>query len=77
MKDLMQILLEIRPDIDFDVEEKLVTDNVLDSMDIVTLVAMIEENYGIEVLPTDLTKENFDSVESIMALIKFKDNGIK
>ena len=69
----MQILLELRPDVDFENERKLITDNVLDSVDIVTLVAMLGEAYEIEIMPTDLTKENFDSVESIMSFIENAD----
>ena len=37
MEELMEILNEARPDLDFTKETKLIDDNLLDSFDIITI----------------------------------------
>lgn len=67
---LMEILDEIRPDLDFTVEDKLVTDGVLESFDIVTLVSRISEEFEVEIRPKYLVSENFDSVEALLDMLE-------
>ena len=43
MEELMEILSNLHPDIDFETEERLVDDKILDSFDIVSLIAEINE----------------------------------
>ena len=67
---VMEILSGIRPDIDFDVEDKLVSDGLLASLDVVVIVDALSDEYGINIKPKDLLAENFNSVEAIIALIE-------
>ena len=69
MEELMEILQELRPDVDFEGEKALITDGILDSFDIVSLVTALMERFDIEISPIELIPENFDSAESICALI--------
>ena len=66
----MRILRETRPDIDFNAEKKLVTNNVLDSFDMITIVGEINDAFDIYVNAGDLQPEHFDSVASIWKLIQ-------
>ena len=43
MDELMEILEELRPDVDFANETKLITDGILDSFDIVALVGELND----------------------------------
>lgn len=70
MEELMEILEGLRPDVDFASETALVTGNILDSFDIVGLVAELNDAYDIEVGPSDLIPENFDSAAAILALVE-------
>ncbi|MBP3538944.1 MAG: acyl carrier protein [Oscillospiraceae bacterium] len=70
MDELMRILGELRPDVDFENEKSLVTGGVLDSFDIVSLVAEISDNFDVEIKPNHLVPENFNSAEAMMALIE-------
>ena len=47
MEQLMEILAELRPDVDFENEKSLVTGGVLDSFDIISLVGMLNDEYDI------------------------------
>ena len=70
MKELMQILNEIRPDVDFESEEDLVDGGILDSFDIVALVGELNDAFDIEIKPNDLIPRNFNSAEAMMELIE-------
>jgi len=66
----MRILSELRSDIDFETEDALIDGGMLDSFDIVTLVAEIDDAFGIEVPAEALIPENFNSAKAIFALIQ-------
>lgn len=70
METLLEILSELRPDVDFENETALITDGVLDSFDIVALVAELNDAFDIEIKPNNLVPENFNSVNAMMALIE-------
>ena len=70
MKKLLDILWEINPDIDFKTEDALIDGGMLDSFDIVTLVAEIDDVFGIEIPAEALIPENFNSAAAIFALIQ-------
>lgn len=69
MEDLIKILSEIKPGVDFEKEENLMEDEILDSFDIVSLVAKIDEEFDVEITPKDLVPENFKSAKTIYDLI--------
>lgn len=70
MEELLEILGELRPDVDFENETALITDGVLDSFDIVALVAELNEAFDIEIKPNNLVPDNFNSAKAMMALIE-------
>ena len=69
MEDLIKILSEIKPGVDFEEEENLMEDEILDPFDIVSLVAKIDEEFDVEITPKDLVPENFKSAKTIYDLI--------
>ena len=70
MDELMEILNAIRPDVDFENETALITDEILGSFDVVSIVGEINDAFDIEIRPGHLVPENFDSAEAIMTLIE-------
>lgn len=70
MEDLIGLLEELRPDIDFEREKKLVTDRLLESFDIINLVSEINDGFDVKIKPADLIPENFDSVEAMWEMIE-------
>lgn len=69
-EQLLEILDDLRPDIDFESETELVTNGVLDSFDIVSLVAQLNDEFDITIGVDDLEPENFDTVDAMLALIE-------
>ena len=70
MDKLMRILSELNPDVDFETEDALIDGGMLDSFDIVTLVAEIDDTFGVEIPAEALIPENFNSAKAIFALIQ-------
>ena len=66
-EQLMEILEELRPDVDFENEKQLITDGILD---IVALVGELSDAFDIELHVEDLVPDNFNSIEGMMELIE-------
>lgn len=70
MEDLMEILRELRPDVDFETETALVDDGILGSFDITSLVNEIMDVFDVEMDMADLEPENFNSAEAMWEYIQ-------
>lgn len=70
MEQLLEILHRINPDVDFENSRKLVTDKLIDSIDITSLLAELEETFDIEIDMEYVTPENLDSVEAMWNMIQ-------
>ncbi|MGI6084233.1 MAG: phosphopantetheine-binding protein [Acetivibrionales bacterium] len=70
MEALLEILGELHPEIDFKTHEKLIDDKVLDSFDIITLIAEINDEYGVAIPAHEIIPENFNSATALYALIE-------
>ena len=69
MEDILKVLNEFRPDIDFQSSERLIDDGLLDSLDIVNIVAELDSEFDIEIPVEEITPENFNSVSAINRLV--------
>lgn len=67
---LLEILEEVRSDVDFSAETALIDDGVLDSFDIVTIIGEINEEFDVEITAIELVPENFNSVDAMLQLIQ-------
>ena len=72
---VLNILEEIRPDIDFSVNNALIDEKIMDSIDVVSLVDELSDEFDIMIRPKDLTADNFNSVDRIVKMIEKKKNG--
>ncbi|MCQ2537481.1 MAG: phosphopantetheine-binding protein [Lachnospiraceae bacterium] len=70
MEKLLEILQDLHEDVDFETEEHLIDDVILDSFDIVTLISEIQENYDVTISAKDIIPENFNSAQAIYELIQ-------
>lgn len=70
MEKLMQILQEIRPDVDFENETALIDDGILDSFDVVSIISELDDAFDVQIRITELDPENFNSAESIWNLVQ-------
>lgn len=70
MEKLLELLKNIRPDVDFENEDALIDDGILDSFDVVTIISDIDDVFGVQIRITELDPENFNSVHAIWNLIQ-------
>lgn len=74
MEQLLKILSEVRPDIDFEKETELIDDDILDSFDIITIVSEVNERFSIEINVNDVLPQNFNSAMNLYKLIQKLQN---
>ncbi len=74
MDRILDVLEDVRPDVDFKNEKKLVDGGVLDSFDIIAIVNGLAEEFDVEIDIDDLLPENFNSVEAMWELIQKLQN---
>lgn len=67
---LLNILKEVRPDVDFENEKELIDGGILDSFDIIQTVIELNDHFDIEISVDELLSENFNSIDAIMTLIE-------
>ena len=67
---IIEILNGIRPEFDFGTETNFISQGMLDSFDLITLVTELDEAFAISIDGTDILPENFESVDAIETLLK-------
>ncbi|MBR6263926.1 MAG: acyl carrier protein [Prevotella sp.] len=70
MDKLLELLKNIRPDVDFENETELIDDGILDSFDVVSIISEIDDAFGVQIRINELEPENFNSAEAIWSLIQ-------
>lgn len=70
MEKLIEILKELKPQIDFDENTKIAKDKIFDSLDMVSLVAQLSDEFDIDITAPYITPENFESVSTIYSMIQ-------
>ncbi len=70
MEELLDILRDLHPDVDFESEEHLIDDGILDSLDIVSLITEINDNFDVVITAKDIVPENFNSLSALYALVE-------
>lgn len=70
MDDLIKILLEVKPNVDYKKEKALVDDGIIDSLDIVSIISELSDAYDVVIPSTEIAPENFNSAESIYAMLE-------
>ena len=69
MEKLLAILSGLHPEVDFESNEELIDDGILDSLDIVTIVTEIDSEFDVTIPAEEIFPENFNSAKALMALI--------
>ena len=70
MDELKKVLQELYPNIDFDSEETLYDDGIIDSVDVVTIISKLEEAFDISVTMEYIQPNYFQSVETMWEMVE-------
>ena len=70
MEELMKILTGLKPDVDYETEDGLIDNGILDSFDIVQLISQLKEIFDIKITPAEIIPENFNSAKALWAMVQ-------
>jgi acyl carrier protein len=66
---IISILKELRPENDFEQSADFLADGLIDSFDVVTLVAELDKRFGISIDGMEILPENFCNIKAIKRLL--------
>ena len=67
---VLQILRRESPNVDFLASDTLVDDGILDSLMLTSIISALTAEFGIMIPYTEITEENFNSVNAIAAMVE-------
>ena len=70
MDTLLEILEDLHPDVDYGTCNTLIDDKILDSFDIITIIADIDSEFDVSIPAEEIIPENFNSAKALYALIE-------
>lgn len=70
MDELLRILSEIKEGVDFETEDALVDDEIIDSLDLTAIISELEDAFDIEIGMEEVTPENFNSAKAMWDMIE-------
>lgn len=70
MEELLEILQELHPEVDFESCDRLIDDKILDSFDIVSIIAEINDRFDVTITAEKIIPKNFNSAKALYALIE-------
>ena len=71
MKEKVLAVLEREcPDVDFLASDRLVTDGIVDSLTLTTVIAALTMEFGIGIPYEEINEANFNSVDGLAAMVE-------
>lgn len=70
MDRLLELLEEIRPDLDFETCQDLIDGHHLNSLDIISIVAEVEDAFDVTIPTVEVIPHNFNSAQNLWAMIQ-------
>ena len=67
---IIEILSDIKEDVDFATCKTLIDDGIFTSLDIIQLVAALGDEFDITVPASDIVPRNFNSIENILSMVQ-------
>jgi acyl carrier protein len=75
MKDrILEILKEIRSDIDYENEKAMFDDGILESFDVIQIVTTLMDEFDIVIDADDIEPENLNSFDAICEMVQNRLN---
>ncbi len=70
MDAVVRILSSLKSGVDFTAAQGIVTNKIIDSIDIATMISMIEDEFDIEITMEYMENKNFDSAQAIWKMVQ-------
>ena len=69
-EQIIEILEDIQPEADYETCQTLIDDHILTSLDVLSLVAELEDEFDVTIPTVDIIPSNFNSVDAIAAMVE-------
>ncbi len=69
MRTLLEALAEVRDDVDFEHEQALVEDGLIDSLDLTRIIMALDEAFDVHIPAGEIEPENFNSARAMLDLV--------
>ena len=69
LDDMIELLSDIKDNVDYETCTTLVDDHILDSFDIISIISSIDEEFDVSVPAKEIIPENFNSAQSLVAMV--------
>lgn len=70
MEKVIEILSGLKSGVDFATAEGIVTNKIIDSIDIASLISTIEDEFDVEIGMEYMDNKNFDSAAAIWEMVQ-------
>ncbi|MBF7045288.1 acyl carrier protein [Campylobacter volucris] len=70
MNNILEILQNVKPGVDYKTNQDLVSNGIISSFDILQIIMELEAKFDIEIQPQHIEPENFNSASAIMAMVE-------
>jgi len=67
---IIKVLQSIRPGINWETADAIIDDGLIDSFDMISLIAELDTEFGVRIGLEHLEPENFNSLSAIAALLR-------
>ena len=69
-EQIIEILEDIQPEADYETCQTLIDDHILTSLDVLSLVAELEDEFDVTIPTVEINPSNFNSVDAIAAMVE-------
>ena len=69
-EQIIEILEDIQPEADYETCQTLIDDHILTSLDVLSLVAELEDEFDVIIPTVEIIPSNFNSVDAIAAMVE-------
>lgn len=70
MEELIEILQDVKEDVDFENCTTLIDDHILDSFDILQIISALTDEYDISIPASEIIPDNFNSAAGLLAMVE-------
>ena len=70
LEGLIELLQDVKEDVDYETYTTLIDDHVLDSFDILSIISTLNDAYDISIPAAEIVPENFNSAASLLAMVE-------
>ncbi len=70
MEELIELLQDIKDDVDFEHCTTLIDDGILDSFDILQIISALNDEYDISIPAGEIVPKNFNSAKALYEMVQ-------